>query len=365
MVRPEALLLAGGLLAVPALILAIEGGLAVLHAGEFTDQESTSIDRLHRYSEVYGWEPRPGQYVEEGKRITINAAGYRGEALPAEPAPSRRRVVIVGDSVAFGLYVGDRETYASRLDAGSDAVEVANLAVQGYGPGQSLLRLERVGLPLRPDLVVYAMCLGNDVADAMLENFLFDPSHPVPYFRIEAGALVLHDEDLKLGARRRLSLWLQDNSRLFRAMAPTPQVSKQKTEAEANEAWTTRRREALRDRPKALELVSRIVAEMRDRSEAQGARFLVLLHPERVGGGRAAERWERALRDRLDAAGVASLSLEEAYEAQGLRVESITIDGIGHLSVRGHEITAGILAGALPGGAAAAASTDRPFRPRL
>jgi hypothetical protein len=92
-----------GCLLVPALLLAAEGVLALLGA-DGPGSGSSGIDRLHQYSAVYGWEPRPGRYVDSGQVIPINRKGYRGPEALASPAPGRRRVVVLGDSVAFGLY---------------------------------------------------------------------------------------------------------------------------------------------------------------------------------------------------------------------------------------------------------------------
>jgi GDSL-like Lipase/Acylhydrolase family len=327
-----------GLCVVPAAVLTAEGALALFGGGGTDFEASSSIDSLHRYSEVYGWEPRPGRYVEAGRATTINDAGYRGPRL-STPAPANRtRVVVLGDSIAFGLYVDDRETYAAVLAARASDLEVANLAVQGYDPGQSLLRLEGVGLALEPDVVVLGLCLGNDFADAMLQTFLYDAAHPKPYFSQHAGRLVIHDEHLELDTRERVSLWLQDHSRLFRALQSGREAGR-----EPATPWTQRRGLAMRDRGAALDLVARLVIEMRDRTEFHGARFVVLLHPDRVASARAAETWERALAERLRAAGVEALSLADAYAGRGLEYEQVALDSIGHLSASGHAVTAAIL----------------------
>jgi hypothetical protein len=339
----EALLLAVGLLVVPAALLLAEAGLALAQAGDVADGGATSIDRLHRYSESLGWEPRPGRYVEEGRAITINSRSYRGE--PVQARPGMRRALVLGDSIAFGLYVDDHETYAARLAALAGDLEVANLAVQGYGPGQSLLRLEGLGFELEPDVVVLGLCLGNDFADAMLESFLYDSAHPKPYFRIEDGSLVRYDAHLRLGARRRLALWLQDNSRLFRTLAGSPA-------GEPGASWTQRRREAMRAGATAIELVGRLVLEMRARAEARGARFLVVLHPDQLDIGRLRDSWDESLLRLLRSQGVEALDLESEYEKLGLRYEELAIDTIGHLNPRGHEITASILEARLRGAAA-------------
>jgi hypothetical protein len=336
--RLDLLLLAASLVTVPALVLAAEGSLALLDRGAVTDPHSSGIDRLHRYSTVYGWEPRPGRYVDEAGVITINEDGYRGAPAGVHER-ARRRVVVLGDSVAFGLYVGDHETYAAVLNARDAGLEAVNLAVQGYGPGQSLLRLERLGLALEPDVVVLGFCMSNDFADAMLPTFLFDESHPQPYFTLQDGALVRHDAHLRLSLRQRTAHWLADHSRLYRRLAPEPPPNAQQG------AWLERRRQAIQDRAATLGLVTRLVVAMRDLAASRGASFLVLLHPDRQTT--RSERWTNAFMARLQSEGVTAIDLLERYAERGLDFEELTIDGLGHLSATGHAVTATIVAEAL------------------
>jgi len=328
-------------------ILSAEGGLALLHRGAITDANSSGIDSLHRYSPVYGWEPRPGRYVQGGQIITINDQGYRGpRAGPRDPA--RRRVVVLGDSVAFGLYVDDRETYAAALGGRDSGLEALNLAVQGYGPAQSLLRLQRLGLSLDPDVVVLGFCLANDFADAMLPTFLFNDGHPQPFFTLENGELVLHDEHLQLDLRERMGLWLRDHSRLYRRLLPEPPPPSGR-----RGAWLERRRVATRDHASTLALVTRLVVAMRDAAASRGAAFLILLHPDRPTA--QSERWASDFSSLLEAEGVTVIDLLSRYEERGLSFDEVALDGLGHLTPRGHTETARILEEALwPGQLAAA-----------
>lgn len=70
----------------------------------------------------------------------------------------RPRVLFVGDSYTFGSEVDDCDTFASRLSVEFDTI---NLAVPGYGTDQAMLKLERDGLPLRPDVVVFGFFVGD------------------------------------------------------------------------------------------------------------------------------------------------------------------------------------------------------------
>lgn len=362
--RAELLLALLGVTVVPAFLILAEGALALAGRAGISNQTSSGIDLLHRYSEVYGWEPRPGARIEyEGTVVTINADGYRGRRVPRERDTDATRIVIVGDSIAFGLDVSDDETYASLLDSRPN-LEVVNLAVQGYGPGQSLLRLEREGMAYDPDVVILAFCVSNDFADAMLPTFLYDGVHPKPYFTVDDGLLVEHDEHLKLPAARRAALWLQDRSRLYRLLtAPAPLAA---PAPQAEISWLKRRREALRDREAALETTFRIIARMRDAAEQRGAAFLVVLHPD-AEAAHGDSTWADALEGAPLLEGIPIVDLGKRYASRHLAFDKVARDGIGHLSHDGHQKTARILEQALAAQGLlrprAAAVTDTSSRP--
>jgi hypothetical protein len=274
--------------------------------------------------------------VEDGDRLTtINSLGYRGREVAPRPDPGVTRVVLVGDSIAFGIGVSDHETFASQLDGGG--VEAVNLAVEGYGPGQSLLRLEREGLALGPDVVVMNLCLDNDFADAMLPRFLYDGVHPTPLFRLESGRLVEEDTHLRLTAAQRFGVRLRESSRLVEllgaALAPGPRT---------REHWLDRKERALQDRDRAIDLVAALLARMRDVAAARGAEFVVAVHPDELGF-RPHSPWVNSLRRSPRLAGVTFVDMRERYRARGLRFSDVASDAVGHLSVRGHREAAQIL----------------------
>jgi lysophospholipase L1-like esterase len=96
----------------------------------------------------------------------INSLGFRGPEVLPEKGPGIRRVIILGDSVAFGMGVRDDETFVGQLRElfRNADVEFINTAVAGYSTyNERQLLSERV-LGLRPDLVIWQTCL-NDIAD--------------------------------------------------------------------------------------------------------------------------------------------------------------------------------------------------------
>ncbi len=340
--RPEWLLAGGSLLACASFLALAELGLRLADPDYLDERPAVAIDRLHRYSERYGWELKPGAHqLDDGKPVSVNALGYRGQPLPQRPASGQQRVVMLGDSVTFGTYVSDGQTFADVLQARDNGLEIVNLAVQGYGLGQELLRLEREGLAYEPAVVVANICLANDFADIMLPVFLYDGVRPKPYYRLDGDRLELHDEHLTLGPVRRLGVALHERSHLFNRLlalgpaAPAPPES-------APGAWVERRARALADAQQALRLGRALLGRMREVTEQAGARFVVVLHPDKATFKGGSE-WVEALVSAPELQGVTVLDLRREYRERGLRFGDLTVDGIGHLSPAGHRAAASIL----------------------
>jgi lysophospholipase L1-like esterase len=103
--------------------------------------------------------------------VRINHAGLRGPAIPAAKPAGVRRILILGDSFAFGYLLPEPETFPARLQAlvdgryGRGRVRVLNAGVPGYGIVNERAYLEQRGLALDPDLVVVEASPG-DIADA-------------------------------------------------------------------------------------------------------------------------------------------------------------------------------------------------------
>jgi len=128
---------------------------------------------LYRPQPTRLYELRPGVDAvvrRERIRIRINSAGMRDdrEFSPSKP-PGTLRVVVLGDSFAFGGKVQVTDTFSAALErelgaaAPSRTVEALNLAVPGYNTEQEMLSLKEEGLAYQPDLVIVSFVL-NDAA---------------------------------------------------------------------------------------------------------------------------------------------------------------------------------------------------------
>lgn len=105
-----------------------------------------------------------------GARIVTNDAGFRNTTeASAAPAPSEARVLSLGDSFSTG-YCADQEAFfgalLARALAGSDpARSMSVLNAEVSDPAYGLVYLQQHGMALRPSLVIYGLS-GNDVMQA-------------------------------------------------------------------------------------------------------------------------------------------------------------------------------------------------------
>ncbi len=110
-----------------------------------------------------GFELRPGADLEfdgvtikiPATHVRVSSQGARGPELALQKPPGVRRLVCIGDSVAFGWGVGENQTQCAVLAATlGPKWEVVNLAVPGYGAAQKRRQLELRGLAFQPDVVL-------------------------------------------------------------------------------------------------------------------------------------------------------------------------------------------------------------------
>ncbi len=172
-----------------------------------------NLGTVIQFDPLLGWSLKPGSMLISNDRqrdlhyrIDVNSIGLRDREIPIPKPPGRKRVLIIGDSIAFGSGVEARERFSNLLNGTlpGDA-EVINAGVPGWGNDQELLFYERDLRRLQPDVVVLQFTGGNDVVNNELNGPLIEEGAK-PRFRCVADSLVLEPVKSPAPARQPLSV---------------------------------------------------------------------------------------------------------------------------------------------------------------
>ncbi len=116
---------------------------------------------------VYELKPN-AEGVSKFVSVKTNEEGFRDESYPIEKAEGVYRIAILGDSITFGIGVGQEETFSERLEESLHSlcdrknVEVINFGVPAYNTSQELEVLKTKVLKYKPDFVILAY-YNNDI----------------------------------------------------------------------------------------------------------------------------------------------------------------------------------------------------------
>ena len=342
------------------------------------------------YDDVRGLKLKPGRsgwYRKEGEAfLEINSLGYRDREHDLTPPPNTFRIAVLGDSFTEARQMPVEETYWHRLGEalatcpalGGKDVEVLNFGIGGYSTTQSLLTYEMDARRFQPDLVLLGFFSGNDIRENSRALSADKPDWKMhrPFHDLDEG-------ELTLTPPAPLPFWKQvvytgvQNSRVLELVN------------EVRRHWSVRKKQENREvRPWAVEagigtavyqpldgvgvdpklveawdLTARLLVEINQMAEADGAEFMVATIPTSIQTHPTAD-YRRALVEEL---GVDDLLFpDRQLTAFGKRdqysvfplVEDMqaaagdrhfhgfanTAFGFGHLNPVGHGVMADLLA---------------------
>lgn len=201
--------LAVGLVFTAGLCLGMaELGLRVLQR-PFKDSVVPTENAVAQFDEDLGWSYRPSftktQPFGDPPRdvpLAFEAHGFRAATATAAARPNVPSVLLVGGSFTMGHGVTWRESLAGQL-AGRPEVpgQVVNLAVQGFGTDQALLRLRRHIAQLSPTAVVYGFICSHVRRNANQDRRILFPGARFlgtkPRFSLGGGGLEQVDRPLR------------------------------------------------------------------------------------------------------------------------------------------------------------------------
>lgn len=133
--------------------------------------------------------------------IQINKEGFRDTDHPLAKS-DKRRIAFLGDSFTFAEQVEESESFARRVEtllnqkrAGNlPSVEVMNFGIGGYDIPQYVQCYEAFVSKYRPDAVVVAVYVDNDLLNSAF--YLLEHGFGRPYFRLKDGKLEEMPADL-------------------------------------------------------------------------------------------------------------------------------------------------------------------------
>jgi lysophospholipase L1-like esterase len=287
--------------------------------------------RFNGYHPLLGYDGLPGVRGRfHGATVTHNSLGNRGpEATLAKPA-GVRRTVFIGDSQTWGYGVGDDETIPAQLsrllnEGGGPPHEVLNLGVGGYGTDQAFLKYLVQGRLYAPDVVVLTVFKNDPIENAHTVFWGVEK----PRFYLDGGRLCLGNvpparapgwPNNRLLADREPSLRLPGTgidlarsatARFFLRREWLPSLLAREDGGLGvvrQYVGCVRNRDAYAG--DGMEILARLVAELKKATDAEGARLVLLLVPKtREQEAPGSPAYYEPLKSALRAQGIDSVDL--------------------------------------------------------
>ncbi len=172
------------LLSLSVFILVFEIVLRILFALQISNFYVEYKDLLEPTSHsLLGYQLKP---LSQHKFYSINQNGLRGEPIESPKPPGQARIIVLGDSIIFGLGLALEDTYAVSLETllknkyNWPDVKVINMGVPGYNTQQEEAFLKMKGFDLQPDLVILGFCSNDsDPANIIDKNGILLAENPI------------------------------------------------------------------------------------------------------------------------------------------------------------------------------------------
>jgi hypothetical protein len=149
--------------------------------------------RLMAHDRTVGWRVQPDLNVTrrnpEGEPWTVrtNACGLRTAC--DWPPDAERRLLVVGDSFAFGEGVSIESRFDVLLAQLRPQEAIVNIGVMGYGTDQQIVSARPFVSRLRPGDIVLVLVYGNDLYDILRKRFA---GRPKPWFERDGTTVAEH-----------------------------------------------------------------------------------------------------------------------------------------------------------------------------
>lgn len=349
--------LSASVLLVVSLVVALALAEGVLRLIDFPPSDLSpwirADDTAYKYAP--GLTTRMRRDPEYDIRFRTNSLGLRDDEISAEP--DGFRILLLGDSFTAGYGVDRGSLFSDLLDneftdSAGRRVDVVNAGVGGYEIVHQVHYFRSRGRAFAPDLVVYALYLGNDISR---NGEWVETSEGLRSVTREYPVRVTREVKLTRLIRQSRYMLRERRARLDGAWVPFDDylaLCERELAAEARAHYT---------------VAGELLARLRDVVVESGARFVVApfafrtaIDPvarrefERADGSSRYDlnRPEREILALLDAEGIDTVNLNDALRAYHATPDAgarpplyFEIDG--HFNEQGHRVVAEALAAAL------------------
>jgi GDSL-like lipase/acylhydrolase family protein len=171
-------------------------------SGNFASARPANLEHRHWLLTIPdAWKKRettvPGTiyaFYWHGVLHVLNADRFRW----SKPFPPKRddtyRIMVVGDSFTYGAGIAEESRFSNLVEhwlGDQFKIEVINLGSPGYQSEDVLAAIEKYLPVLRPNLVLYAVCL-NDFLPTGMHPYPDHPAYPFPLPETVENWLVAH-----------------------------------------------------------------------------------------------------------------------------------------------------------------------------
>jgi len=162
------------------IVIALISGFTTLCLGavgiEIYLQYKTNKISAFQFDSDLGWTPIPNKklFMAKASNFQLNSLGFRSNEIDH----SKKHILVLGDSVAWGYGTKNHETFPFYLNQENSNLQVLNMAVSGYGIGQSYLYLKKHIDRVNPKIIIFVAYSGNDLHETG-SNMTYGKSKPI------------------------------------------------------------------------------------------------------------------------------------------------------------------------------------------
>jgi hypothetical protein len=144
------------------------------------EPKTVSWEEVIQFDPVLGWKPKANlntycSFAAGMFRVQTDSLGWSGRSTLAES-----EIVVFGDSFAFGFGVNAEKMFSEL----NPKLRIKSIGAPGYNMVQELILMQQLSAQLRNKLVVWLICLSNDLYDNLLPNLY---QYRMPFVRRLGG----------------------------------------------------------------------------------------------------------------------------------------------------------------------------------